>query len=743
MLLLFFGSSPVDGTVAATEGADTSAASGAILVTGTATPSEGADTSTVSGVVNNRASAAATETPDTSTASGIVRVVGTSTATEGADTSTASGILRVIGTAAPTEGNDTATSLVMASFVSVGASDDDVTSIVPAMPSGIQTGDYLLFVIETRRLQAVNISSDGGNGWSELNSSPQDTGQDAELDGTRLTIYWSRYDGSQTSPTADSGGHIIGAIAAFRNVSATGDGISNEGGNKEVQIDFSLVAPGFTTLHQKCLVVISASISNGTGSDFGTWANADLANLTVRANYSTAISDTGRFTIVTGEKAAQGTFTDSTNTLTGFMTSKAYITAAFAPGTVAGAQGEILVTGTITVTEGADTGDASGTVLSSDRTGTIAVTEADDTCAATGTRSFQGTITVTEAADTSTASGTVILTGTTTNAETNDTSAASGIVLVTGTISQTEAADTSSIVALVRVTGTIARTEDADTANATGIVPIPITGTSTTTEAADTSSITALVIITGTSTQTEANDTLVASGFKLYVGTVSVTEAADTSSIAALVRVTGTISQTEASDTGAAAGVVFTPVTGTIAVTEQNDTAVIIGVRPIVGAPQKRGRRKARATIKTKPSWDLWSRLTIKTKVTGPAEEWIPTTLPGLNTRANVRVNQSEEGLDSLKVQPAYFLFGRVALRQWPSEDDGVHVNYRLGFPTIRPNVKGSGETLESVLHVSANVRDEFMEDVITLMSSIPTDAELLAESDDADLLMGEEEEVV
>jgi hypothetical protein len=421
----------------------------------------------------------------------------------------------------------------------------------------------------------------------------------------------------------------------------------------------------------------------------------------------------------------------------------------------------ITVTGTVARTEEEDLSSATGIVTGASITGTSTVTEQDDTSDATGTRSFQGTIEVTEETDTSSASGIVLLYGTTTNAEGDDTSTASGIVLVTGTIEQIEATDTSNISALVVVTGTIARTEEADTSDASGNIPIPITGTSAATEQEDTSTITALVIITGTLAQTEAADISTASGFKLYVGTVAATEIADTSSIVALVRVSGTIAQIEALDTSNATGIVLFPITGTISVTEQNDTSVITAVIPEApGSPQKKQqRRRARGKIKTKTRWDLWSKLTVKVKITGPVATWTPApTLqqqpqlllqetpppppPPPHVNAKVRINQGEESLDALRVQSVLFLYGRVELRQWPLEDDRIRMNLRLVHPHVHASVRGGGghETLVSTLHSSSKVTDLFLEDVINLIGSIPADELLLVEMDDVTLVMDEEE---
>lgn len=134
------------------------------------------------------------------------------------------------------------------------------------------------------------------------------------------------------------------------------------------------------------------------------------------------------------------------------------------------------ITGTIGVTEGADTASASGTVQSN-ITGTVAVTEAADTAAASGTiqSNITGTIGVTEAADIAAAAGSVttFISGTISLTEIADIAAASGTVTAggekTGTIGVTEAADTASASGTVQsnITGTIAVTEQPDIAAAT------------------------------------------------------------------------------------------------------------------------------------------------------------------------------------------------------------------------------------------------------------------------------------
>lgn len=99
----------VSGTVAATEANDTLAASGSVIVTGTVAATESADTMAATGAVLVSGTVAATEANDTLAASGIVSsgIEGTVTATEANDTLAATGGVLIAGTLAATEENDT------------------------------------------------------------------------------------------------------------------------------------------------------------------------------------------------------------------------------------------------------------------------------------------------------------------------------------------------------------------------------------------------------------------------------------------------------------------------------------------------------------------------------------------------------------------------------------------------------------------------------------------------------------
>lgn len=135
------------------------------------------------------------------------------------------------------------------------------------------------------------------------------------------------------------------------------------------------------------------------------------------------------------------------------------------------------ITGTASITEGADTSSASGTTTV---VGTLSVTVANDTVSASGTTTIVGTLTFTNADDTVSASGTVgsAVEGTANITEGADTSSASGTTTIVGTLSITNSDDTSSASGTTTIVGSLSITNKNDTASAFGVVGAPTPGSS-------------------------------------------------------------------------------------------------------------------------------------------------------------------------------------------------------------------------------------------------------------------------
>ncbi|OHB58781.1 MAG: hypothetical protein A2Y12_00060 [Planctomycetes bacterium GWF2_42_9] len=193
------------------------------------------------------------------------------------------------------------------SFVAIGAVVHSTAGITPPLPSGIATNDILLMFVETYN-QIVSISNPNGGTWSQITSSPQGT------TGTRLTVFWSRYNGTQGTPTTnDSGDHQIGRIIAIRRgTAAYGTPWDVTSGGVESTSDTTGSIPGTTTTVANTLVVTAIATSlpdyNYDNNRFSSWTNANLASLTERVDCSRDSGNGGGFGIATGVKATAGAY---------------------------------------------------------------------------------------------------------------------------------------------------------------------------------------------------------------------------------------------------------------------------------------------------------------------------------------------------------------------------------------------------------------------------------------------------
>ena len=188
---------------------------------------------------------------------------------------------------------------------------------VVGLPGSLEANDVLLLVVETAN-QSVNVTEAGSAGtWTQIPDSPQGTGTAAGTTSTALTVFWARYPGTGTTgPTiSDSGDHQIAAIHAFRGVATSDDPFDVTSGNIDATSDTSLSATGDTTTVANTLVVIAAALMDDAQNFGGTWTNADLSSITVRANEGTSAGNDGRLGVVTGKKTTAGAYGATTNTL--------------------------------------------------------------------------------------------------------------------------------------------------------------------------------------------------------------------------------------------------------------------------------------------------------------------------------------------------------------------------------------------------------------------------------------------
>ncbi len=218
-------------------------------------------------------------------------------------------------------------------FVAAGTVAASNNAIAPGLPAGLAVNDILLLFVETSN-QAASIANANGGTWTEVLNSPQGTGTAATAAGTRLTVFWSRYNGVQGAPTtSDSGNHQLGRIIAVRGVITTGDPWDVTAGGVEAgNTDTSGSIPGATTTVANTLVVTAIATAlpdaNGTAV-FSAWTNANLSP-TERTDNSTNQQNGGGLGIATGVWAGTGAY-GATTVTTSANTAKAMMSIALRP----------------------------------------------------------------------------------------------------------------------------------------------------------------------------------------------------------------------------------------------------------------------------------------------------------------------------------------------------------------------------------------------------------------------------
>ena len=225
--------------------------------------------------------------------------------------------------------------MALPTFVAAGAMSSGTAAITPAHPAGIATDDILLLFLETSA-QEIGIATLNGGTWTLVPSSPQQvSGSDAGAV-SRLTVFWSRYNGTQTAPvTTDSGDHQVGVILAFRGCSTTGHPWDVTNGSTDGASNTALSAVGNTTRVADCLIVIASARGNdAAGAGFSAWANADLANVTERFDDGAVDGTGGGIGIATGELATAGAYGATTATVS--TSGDAFVTIALRPPAPAG-----------------------------------------------------------------------------------------------------------------------------------------------------------------------------------------------------------------------------------------------------------------------------------------------------------------------------------------------------------------------------------------------------------------------
>lgn len=180
-------------------------------------------------------------------------------------------------------------------------------AITPPLPAGIVADDILLLYLTTANA-VITIADAAGGTWTELPDSPQGQGTIDTAGGNRITVFWSRYNGTQTAPTtSDSGNFNMGVILAYSGRITTGNPYDVTAGDTQAATTAGSI-PGDTTTVDGCDIVAAASTDRDANSTTNAtdWANASLASITERVDDVSASFSGGGFAIADGVKTTAG-----------------------------------------------------------------------------------------------------------------------------------------------------------------------------------------------------------------------------------------------------------------------------------------------------------------------------------------------------------------------------------------------------------------------------------------------------
>lgn len=191
-------------------------------------------------------------------------------------------------------------------LVAVGAVSASTSAITPVLPPGTLTNDILVLPIESHSTApdvAATIANVAGGTWTQVGFSH--AGNTA-----RLTIFWSRYNGTQTAPTTnDTGDHQQGCIIGIRGCITTGSPINVEAGAAPTFAETVSTITTITTASDNRLIlaVIAGELPDADGTGvYSSWTNSGLGSLTEIVDVSTSAGLGGSLGVAIGSKVAQG-----------------------------------------------------------------------------------------------------------------------------------------------------------------------------------------------------------------------------------------------------------------------------------------------------------------------------------------------------------------------------------------------------------------------------------------------------
>lgn len=190
----------------------------------------------------------------------------------------------------------------------VGAKANGTTAITPAPNAGHVAGDVELLFVESAN-EAVSLTTAAG--FAALSGGVASVGTAAGSDGTRMTVFWRRWNGTDGSPTVgDSGDHTQAVIISYRDCVSTGNPWEVVQTTTQPTATTAASATGVTTAYANSLIVIAAAQAlpdQASGSEVQSGpTNASLTSLGIDYDDTTVSGNGGAMAVFHGTLASPG-----------------------------------------------------------------------------------------------------------------------------------------------------------------------------------------------------------------------------------------------------------------------------------------------------------------------------------------------------------------------------------------------------------------------------------------------------
>lgn len=215
--------------------------------------------------------------------------------------------------------------MAVPTYVASGTHAVGIGDVSPGLPTGWAEND--IFLLQAESFEGSVAAPTGYTLVAEVAKGTADANESFQ------TWFWKRATASETAPTVtDPGNHALAVVHAFRGCITTGNpwDIQYSGTDSAGTSNVSII--GDTTTVGDTLVVFGVGQHNDTGTyTLSSFANADLATVTVRWDEGTIEGNGGCIGLVTGEKATAGAYGTTTGTADANSGIKTFIVFALKP----------------------------------------------------------------------------------------------------------------------------------------------------------------------------------------------------------------------------------------------------------------------------------------------------------------------------------------------------------------------------------------------------------------------------